>query len=98
MRSRSAPVVTYGFTTFYEEDGYWDDWSGQQRKALFAQFGGYTPGEIVFLSVPTGQITDVQRVDYDGMAGQRVEVQGQLDADTTGTTDLAKSAFRIHKL
>lgn len=97
-RTRSTPVVTYAFTTFYEDHGYWDDWDAQTSKALFAQIG-QTAGETLLLSVPTGQITNIQRVDYEGMAGQRVEVQGRNDDDTNDvTTDLALSPFRIHLL
>jgi hypothetical protein len=77
---------------------------GQAFEAVGRQFLepgqiGAEAGKTMLLEAATCQITDAQRVDDGGIAGQAVTWKGRKDATiATATTDLTRSPFRIHFL
>lgn len=100
IRTRTVPVITGSFTYPYEDQTFWTVKAADTRKAMFFQIGTSptaSTGGGVLISAPTIQITDVQRVDIDGVAGQQVSWKGTVDGATSGSNDYEKSAFRIHQ-
>jgi hypothetical protein len=98
IRQAGRPVITYSFTTPFEDDDFWDDRANKTMKEGMLQVGRI-PGEIVAFEMPRGQIIDVQKGASDeGVMGQTVKVKCRHDALIGSSTDLQKSAFRIHFL
>lgn len=97
VRLRSAPVIAGTWTEPYEALTYWTSKTSKTDHAVLFQIGTSATDGGVLISAPTVQITDVQRVDIDGIAGYQASWKGRLDGDiTSATTDVHKSAFRIH--
>jgi len=99
IRTRTVPVITGSFTYPYEDQTWFTEKAEDDRRAFFLQIGSsptLVTGGGVLISAPTIQITDVQRVDMGGVAGQQVSWKGTIDGATSGTADYEKSAFRIH--
>lgn len=101
VRAHAAPVVSGTFTLPYEDQTWFDRRAADTALALWFQVGS-TPSEgaIVF-SAPKIQVTNVERVDVEGVSGLKVSWVGRLDTDTTAESSyegLAESAFRIHML
>jgi hypothetical protein len=100
------PVVQGSFTIPFE---YWGEGQTfrdhmEAKDDLYIMFqigstistGSSVQCGAMLISIPTIQITDSQRVDMDGLMGEQVSFKGRLDGDTTATTAMANSPFRIH--
>lgn len=95
-RTRQVPVIEGGFTEPFQGLTRFTERDSRTDKACWYQMGR-TAGYTVMLSAPTVQVVNPQRVaDGAGFAAQSVAWKGRLDADTSGSDDLALSAFRIH--
>ena len=90
------PVVQGTFSLPYESQTFFDRKANKNDMYIFLQIGSTVAGGAMLISIPTVQITDVQRVDLDGIMGQQVTYKGRIDDDTTASTALANSPFRIH--
>ena len=98
-RVRSKPVISGAFTIPYQDSTWLTARYGKTDHAVFVQCGnllGTGAGAWLF-SVPTVQIVDVQRVDWNGIAAQKVSFEGRHDSDCAAQTlELERSAFRLH--
>ena len=101
VRGRSGPAISWAITLPYQDLTYF---TARDDKTLYAlQYvcglsGDTSSAAMVAIDIPRSQIVNVQRVDQDGIASQRVEGIAQLDqlTDTTNGAELARSAFRWH--
>jgi hypothetical protein len=92
------PKVEGQFTIPYENQSWIDARNGSTKKAITLQIGSSVTDGAVLVTIPAAQLTDVQKVDLDGLMGQTIMYKGQLDTDTTETaaTKLGISPIRIH--
>lgn len=99
VKVHAAPVITGTFVCPYEDAQTWfDARTNKTLKNIWLQIGSLAADGAVLISVPDCQITDVQRTDVSGVAGQTVSFQSKLDTDTTAESSfeaLAESPFRI---
>ena len=98
IRQHAPPVLSGGFTSPYQDQTWYTARDNRTDKAVFYQIGTSATDGGVLISAPTVQITNVQRVNLDGIAGEDISWEARLDTDTTESTatDLGQSAFRIH--
>jgi hypothetical protein len=103
IRQRTAPVISGSFSYPYESSTQFSNRStpGGYSLGMFLQMGSSPTASFgggVLLSAPTVQITDVQRVDVDGLACQQLDWKGRPDIATvpSGASDCETSAMRIH--
>lgn len=97
IRARTAPVISGQFSLTFDAETWWDRRDASAGYCVALQIGTSSSTGGVLITAPTVQVTDAQRIDLDGIAGQQVSWKGRLDEDiTTATTDAHKSAFRIH--
>lgn len=97
IRDRNAPVITGNFVVPYEDSTWYTARDSRTVKALWYQIGMTTALGGILVSAPTVQIKNVQPAIVDGIECQKVEWVGRLDEATSGsTTDLARSALRVH--
>jgi hypothetical protein len=101
VRTRNAPTISGSFTTFFEDLAWYTARDNRTTKNVALQIGNAVPSSTlgtVLVTAPRVQILNVQRVaDGVGIAGQQVSWKGMIDSDATDqTTELRKSAFRIH--
>jgi len=98
VRGRSGPVATGTFNVPYEDVSFLVDQTTLADKAIFRVIGGAAGGTMI-LDVPTIQITDVQRVDDNGLAYQQVSWKARHDVSSNigaGDAALQRASFRIH--
>ena len=68
------------------------------NRGLFRVIGGLA-GSTMIIDAPTVQVTNVQRVDENGLAYQQVSWEARHDAvsvDGNGDDALSRAPFRIH--
>ncbi len=98
LSRNNGPSIMGNFTTYYEDQTWFDVRDNREDRLILFQIGT-TAGETVLIEASTVQVTDVQRADDNGIAGQVVTWKGRLDGDTnTPTSDQDYSPFRIHFL
>jgi hypothetical protein len=91
------PVVTGTFTLPYEAQTFRDHKASRTNMYIMFQIGSTVAGGAMLISLPTIQITDVQRVDVDGVQSETVSFVARIDEDRgSATSDLSKSPIRIH--
>lgn len=98
IRLHQPPVVSGSFTLPYEDQTWFSARDNLTDKAVFYQIGTSTTDGGILIAAPTTQITNVQRVDIDGIAGQEVSWEARIDTDagTSSPVELGRNAFRIH--
>ena len=97
IRDHQPSVVSGSFMLPYEGQMFWLARANRTNHAIQFQIGTSITEGGILLDIPTVQVTDVQRVNDNGIAAQQVSWKARLDEETTGTdTDLNQSAFRIH--
>jgi hypothetical protein len=92
------PKVSGSLSLPYENFGWYLVRNTKVAMALWLQIGSsYTYGAIL-LACPTIQLTDFQRKDLNGLAGQVVPWKGRRDTDTTEAVPsvLGHSPLRVH--
>jgi hypothetical protein len=90
-------VIAGSFTIPYEAQTWFTSRASRTDHAVALQIGSTTTSGGVLLTAPTAQITDVQKADAGGIDSQQVSWKGRLDGDiTSATTEIHRSAFRIH--
>lgn len=100
-RRARGRVISGSFQPYFNRD-YTPDWyvadGSRYSLAMFQQIGSsVTGGGLMLLSAPTVQIMTPARADNGGLSGLAVQWEGRHDeALTTPTSDLERSAFRIH--
>lgn len=96
-RASGTPMVSGTFSSYFTGYGRWDDRDTKADKLVFYQCG-VTEGKAVAVEAPTVQLTDVQRNDQAGLAGEQVSFKGRVDTGTTEATasDLGRSPHRYH--
>jgi hypothetical protein len=101
VRTRSADATMSGdFLIPYEgyDDHDLDEWyeDGNVEYDIQLQIGSGSAGGIL-IDVPHAIVHDVKREDAGGIAGRRVSWYAREDSRTTAnSTNIQKSAFRIH--
>lgn len=91
------PKVSGTLELPYEDQTWTDAKANKTHKAIFLQCGSSTAGGALLISVPNVQVTEVQRMDYNGLQGQRVSFVASTDTDTNVTTTaIGMSPIRIH--
>ena len=96
-RTRSVPVASGSWRTWYEDEESWTDWHDRVTRGVMWQLGE-TAGFMVVVDLPRVQLGPVQRVDGDGLASEEVSFEAHEDIGNTGansSTDLSFSALRI---
>lgn len=95
-RQRGVPVLSGSFTMPLEATTMFDTWAARTYQMLTVQLGA-SAGSTLLITIPKVQIVNVQRAASDsGIAG--LTVSFEATEDSLGTTDLLKSAYRIHAL
>lgn len=94
--TRAVPVCTVQFTQMYQDLTWFTARDARSDYHLQMQIGN-TAGGTVTVVVPTAQISDVQRVDNGGFAGQQITATARMDSNATDqTTEIRRSGLRIH--
>jgi len=98
-RGRSV-AMTGSFQPYFDSsvnpDWYFDDVI-RARLAMFQQIGSSaSEGGLVLLSSPTVQIETPQRADNGNLSALSVNWRARHDEALAGTSELLRSAFRIH--
>lgn len=97
VRDRSAPIVSGSFTIPYENQTWFTAKTNKTDHCITLQVGSSATEGAVMIVAPCCQITDVQLVSVDNIRSVKVSWKGRLDTDVTSiTTDVHRSAFRIH--
>lgn len=95
-RQRSVPALSGSFVMPLESTAIFDTWAAKTYQMLTLQLGT-SAGLTLLITVPKVQIVNVQRsASESGLAG--LTVSFEATEDSLGTTDLLKSAFRIHAI
>lgn len=98
-RSRAVPIAEGTFTAYFQDLTYWQSRDLNVKYGMAIQLGSQ-PGKTVYISCPYVQITDVQRVGAEELAGVQVSFRvldnrpGATFA-TAGNIDLAISPLSI---
>lgn len=101
FRRTRAKAVTGSFQPYFDAAAapdWYTSFSSRSNLALFQQVGSaLTGGGIVLLSAPTVQLTSPpQRADNGGLSGLSVTWEARNDEATAGSSELQRSALRIH--
>lgn len=92
-----GPPVTGEFTVPFEDQSWFTARDNETERSIFFQIGSSVAGGAVLISVPRVCIDDVQREELDGISGQRIKWYAKSDNQTTtNSSELQKSAFRVH--
>lgn len=100
VRMRSAPVMSGSFDVPFESFADYDldelfETGDYVEYDLQLQIG--TVGGGILIDVPHMRVDSDQRIDMGGIAGRRVSWHAREDTrTTTNSTNIQKSAFRIH--
>lgn len=100
MRKQSVrPAVKSSVVIPYEDSTWHTAQSSKTDLAHFVQLGS-TPGSVCLISLPTVQVTDVQRQASGGqVSGQKVTMEGRHDSSAlASTTEITYAPFRMHFL
>lgn len=99
VRAHQPPAITGTIQRPFEGVGWKTDMESRVDKYVWLQIGTSVTDGAVVIDAPTVQITNWQRVDIGGIAGEEITWEARLDTDVGGAvTDIALSAFRIHLL
>lgn len=103
VRGRTGPALEGSFTLPFEDTTYYtlrDNKTIQAMHHVVGQGSDTDAARMFAIDIPYAQIVDVQRVDQDGIASQKVSWIAKNDETSAdigiGITELCKSAFRIH--
>lgn len=97
IRLHQPPVISGTIQRPYEGTGWKDAMEGLTNLGIFLQIGTSTTDGAVCIDVPTVQVTNWQRVDIGGIAGEEITWEARQDSDVgSSVTDIALSAFRVH--
>jgi hypothetical protein len=95
-RQASRPLIKGSFTVPFEDLTYYTARTNRTSLAVFQQIGN-AAGSTVLISAPTVQVVDVQRAaSGEGISGQTVTWEGRHDEALGGSSELLRSAFRLH--
>jgi hypothetical protein len=97
-RNRNKPIFSGQFSLPYEDVQWMVDKTTKLDRGMFRVIGG-TAGATMILDAPTVQVTDVQRVNENGLAYQQVSWEARHDGVSTagnGDAALTRAAFRLH--
>lgn len=96
VRQPTRPIVKGTFTVPFEDDTWNTARDNREDRAVFVQAGNIA-GSGMLISMPTVQITDVQKAAAgEGIAGQVVSFEGRHDEEIAGATEVGYSAYRLH--
>jgi hypothetical protein len=98
VRNRTKPALSGEFSVPYEDVQWFVDKTTKLNRGLFRVIGG-TAGSTMIIDAPTVQVTNVQRVEDNGLAYQKISWEARHDAVSTagnGDAALARAPFRIH--
>lgn len=96
LSRNNGPSISGSFTTYYEDQTWFTARDSKLDKLIWYQVGT-AAGQSFALEAGTVQITDVQRIDGDGIASLLVSWKGRNDGDVAsaaGATQL--SPARVH--
>jgi hypothetical protein len=101
VRASVKPVMSGSFNIPYEDVkmfNYKHSATAEQRRIQLWRVIGGTAGGTMIIDCGTVQVTNIQRVDDNGLAYQTVSWEARHDeiAGTSAATGLGTSAFRIH--
>lgn len=97
MLKPDGPPVTGDFKLPYESTAWIDLLEARTDLQLTFQVGSTVGNGAVLFDVPRISLEDFSRDELDGLAGQTLKWYGRLDNQTTSSsTNLQKTAFRVH--
>lgn len=95
-----ARALTVSFQPYHDSAAPLDWYALRDARtdvSVFQQLGSALTGSgVVLLSAPTCQIVDVQRADNSNVMGMSVSLEARHDSTLGGSSELLRSAFRIH--
>lgn len=94
-KRRMKAEVSVSFRCPYQALATWFTKRDNATDVAFFRQIGTAAGSTIVLWAPTTQITNVQRVDSDGMAYQEVTATARHDAETTASGAVQRSIFRL---
>ena len=96
LSRQQGPSIQGSFNTYIEDVSWWTKKEAKTDLLILYQIGD-TAGSSILLEAATCQITDVQRVDGNGIADLVVTWKGRKDTDQdTGTGDQGLRPWAIH--
>lgn len=97
QRPRDGVLARPSFTLPYEDATWITARDDRENRAVHLQIGN-APGSCWLISIPTAQVTDVQRAaSATQLSGQTVTLESRNDASSTASTGaLSYAAIRIH--
>lgn len=99
-RSRSVPVAQGTLTAYFTDRTFFTARDNETRYGLAIQVGS-RPGNTILITCPFVQITDVQRVGAEELAGVQITWEALDNRSRTATasnTELVRSPLSIHFL
>jgi hypothetical protein len=97
MLRNDGPPVTGEFTLPYEDTTWLTRVLNRTTCQLQYQIGSTVTNGAVLFDVPRIEFKEFGRQEVDGLAGQSVKFYGRLDDQTTtSTSNMQKTAFRVH--
>ena len=90
------PKVTATLELPYEDQTWSDGKAAATKYYITLQMGSSSSTGAMMIALPNMQVTQVERMDYDGVQGQKITFKGSIDEDCTLTTEIGRSPIRLH--
>jgi len=96
-RSRVVPIARMSMNIPHENNDWFDNRDALTDYHIEWQIGTSAAGKAITISLARAEVVNVQPVNQDGLAYQRVTFEATIDGATgTASSDLERSAMRLH--
>jgi hypothetical protein len=96
-RNRVTPIARMSMNIPHENNDWFDNRDALTDYHIEWQVGTSAAGKAIVISLPRAECVNVQPVNQDGLAYQRVTFEATTDGATgSADSDLTRSAMRIH--
>lgn len=96
-RNRVTPIARMSMNIPHENNDWWDNRDALSNYHIEWQIGTSAAGKAITISLPRAEVVNVQPVNQDGLAYQRVTLEATTDGATgDASTEIMRSAMRIH--
>jgi hypothetical protein len=96
-RNRVTPIARMSMNIPHENNDWFDNRDALSDYHIEWQIGTSAAGKAILLTLPRAEVVNVQPVNQDGLAYQRVTFEATIDGATgTSANEQERSAMRIH--
>jgi len=96
-RNRVVPIARMSMNIPHENNDWFDNRDALNDYHIEWQIGTSGAGKAVTISLPRAEVVNVQPVNQDGLAYQRVTFEATIDGATDdASTEIMRSAIRLH--